>query len=219
MVREVLGPCPKTALAGKLRAMEDPILRSKAEIRARVRTALRSMDSANRAEEAVAIRNAIRTWPAWVGARSVLGFLPLATEVDLRPLLADAIQRGIRVSVPEVTAEGVFRPCLLRSLDASDLETDPMGVQVPRHREAVDPRELEVVLVPGVSFDAAGQRLGRGGGFYDRFLSTLGPEAATVGVCFGLQRLPSIPVQPHDARVAWLASSSGVVAAQPVSPI
>lgn len=199
--------------------MEEPIKRAKAEVRGRMRALLRSIDSANRAEEAVAIRRAIRTWPTWVGARSVLGFLPLATEVDLRPLLAEAIQRGIRVCVPEITAEGAFRPCLLRSLQATDLETDPMGVQVPRDREPVDPRELDVVLVPGMAFDPAGRRLGRGGGFYDRFLSTLRREASTVGVCFGPQRLPEIPSEAHDARVEWLATSSGVVAAQPVSPI
>jgi 5-formyltetrahydrofolate cyclo-ligase len=199
--------------------MEAPIQEQKAELRGRIRHGLRSMDSANRAEEGVAIRRAIRAWPAWMGARSVLGFLPLATEVDLRPLLAEAIQRGMRVSVPEITPDGTFRPCLLRSLDPSTLESDPMGIQVPRHREPVDATELDMVLVPGMAFDAAGHRLGRGGGFYDRFLPGLRREAFTVGVCFGLQRVPTVPTEAHDARVEWLALTSGVVAAQPVSPI
>ena len=197
----------------------DEIQRTKADLRGRIRTALRSMDSANRAEEGVAIRQSIRAWPTWVGARSVLGFLPLATEVDLRPLLADAMQRGIRVMVPVVTAAGIFEPCLLRSLDPKDLETDTMGIAVPRHREAVSPQEIDVALVPGVAFDPFGRRLGRGGGFYDRFLPRLRREAASVGVCFGCQRVPEVPALAHDARVEWLASGSGVVAAQPLSPI
>ena len=191
----------------------------KAELRGRMRRALRSMDSANRAEEAVAIRQAIRAWPTWARARTVLGYLPLATEVDLRPLLADAIARGIRVAVPEVTSEGVFRPCLLRSLEPADLETGPMGIALPRRREPVETAEIDLALVPGLAFDVAGQRLGRGGGFYDRFLPGLRREASTVGVCFGLQRVPQVPSEKHDARVEWLATASDVVAAQPVSPI
>jgi 5-formyltetrahydrofolate cyclo-ligase len=143
----------------------------------------------------------------------------LATEVDLRPLLAEALQRGVRVSVPEILPDGSFRPCLLKSLDPGDLETDPLGIQVPRRREPVEASELDMVLVPGVAFDDAGHRLGRGGGFYDRFLPGLRREAFTVGVCFALQRVPAVPVQSHDARVEWLASLTGVVAAQPVSPI
>jgi 5-formyltetrahydrofolate cyclo-ligase len=197
----------------------DEIQRTKADLRERVRTALRSMDSANRAEEAVAIRRSIRAWPTWVGARSVLGFLPLASEVDLRPLLAEALQRGIRVSVPLVTADGIFQPCLLRSLDPRDLETDAMGIAVPRQREMVPAEQIDVALVPGVAFDAFGRRLGRGGGFYDRYLPSLRREAATLGVCFGCQRVPEVPAVTHDARVEWLASGTGVVAAQPISPI
>ncbi len=180
---------------------------------------LRSLDSGIRAEEGVSIRRAIRAWPAWVGARSVLGFLPLAGEVDLRPLLAEAIERGVRVAVPEVTAEGVFRPCVVRSLDPSALEPGPLGIQVPRLREAMPVESIDLVLVPGLAFDPQGRRLGRGGGFYDRFLPQLRRDAFTVGVCFGVQRVPEVPVAAHDARVEWLATASGVVAAQPVSPI
>jgi 5-formyltetrahydrofolate cyclo-ligase len=197
----------------------DEIQRTKADLRGRVRTALRSMDSANRAEEAVAIRRSIRAWPTWVGARSVLGFLPLASEVDVRPLLGEALQRGTRVCVPVVTGDGIFQPCLLTSLDPKDLETDAMGITVPRHRELVPAAQIDVALVPGVAFDPFGRRLGRGGGFYDRFLPSLRREAATLGVCFGCQRVPEVPTLSHDARVEWLASETGVAAAQPISPI
>lgn len=199
--------------------MDEPIRLGKAELRGRMREALRSLDPANRAEEGVALRRALLAWPAWVGARSVLGFLPLASEVDLRPLLAEALGRGVRVAVPEVTTEGVFRPCVLRSLEASALEPGAMGIPVPRVREAMPVESIDLVLVPGLAFDPQGRRLGRGGGFYDRFLPQLRREAFTVGVCFGVQRVPEVPVAAHDARVEWLVTASGVVAAQPVSPI
>lgn len=199
--------------------MADGLAEQKTELRTRMRQALRSMDSADRAEEGVALRRAVRAWPTWVAARTVLGYLPLASEVDLRPLLAEAIGRGVTVAVPVSDADGSMRPCRLASLDPADLETDAMGIAVPKRREPVAVESIEVALVPGLAFDPQGRRLGRGGGFYDRFLPTLPRKAATVAVCFGAQRVEAVPAGPSDARVEWLANASGVAAAQPVSPI
>ena len=199
--------------------MADSLTERKAELRTRIRQALRSMDSADRAEEGVAIRQALRAWPTWAAARTVLGYLPLASEVDLRPLLAEAIGRGVTVLVPVSDQDGSMRPCRLTSLDPSDLETDAMGIAVPKRRETVAVDAIEVTLVPGLAFDPQGRRLGRGGGFYDRFLPNLPRKAATVAVCFGVQRVEAVPAGPTDARVEWLANATGVAAAQPVSPI
>ena len=123
------------------------------------------------------------------------------------------------VAVPVSDADGSMRPCRLASLEAADLETDAMGIAVPRRREPVATDSIDVVIVPGLAFDPQGRRLGRGGGFYDRFLPSVPRKAATVGVCFGLQRVEAVPAGPSDARVEWLAGSTGVAAAQPVSPI
>ena len=199
--------------------MHPPEGPSKAELRSRMRATLRSMESAERAEQASATRAALRAWPTWANARCVMGFLPLAGEVDLRPLLQQAIDRGITVCVPVSADDGSIIPAQVRSLEPSALQQDAKGVAVPRHVDPVALSDLQVVLVPGLAFDAAGRRLGRGGGFYDRFLPRLGVPAATVGVAFPEQMLAAVPSEPHDARVGWLAISSGVVAAQPVAPI
>lgn len=199
--------------------MAEDLKTTKAALRNRVREGLRTLDAAARAEEATAIRAAIRHWPRWAQARCVLAFLPLPTEVDLRPLLAEALGRGVRVAVPESDTDGTFLPRELASVDPRDLETDAMGIPVPRRRVTVPVQEIEVVLVPGVAFDPAGRRLGRGGGFYDRFLSRLPRPAVTVGVCFGVQRLASVPTGEGDVPVEWLAMPGDVVAAQPASPI
>lgn len=192
---------------------------AKAELRPRMRAALRSMDSADRAEQASAIRAALRSWPAWAQAPCVMGFLPLAGEVDLRPLLQQAIDRGATVCVPVAALDGSLVPARLASLDPSALQQDAMGVSVPRRVDPVAPETLTVVLVPGMAFDTAGRRLGRGGGFYDRFLTRLPAGVHSVGVGFPCQLVPAVPTDPHDAKVGWLALSSGVVAAQPVAPI
>ena len=191
----------------------------KVELRARMRASLRSLDAATRAEESTGIRAAIRAWPQWAGAGVVMGFLPLPGEVDLRPLLAHAIERGVTVAVPVARPDGTMSPFRVESMDPAMFEQDAMGVLVPKVRVPVAPERLQVVLVPGLAFDPAGHRLGRGGGYYDRFLQHLPVGACTVGVGLACQRVPSLPVTATDMRVGWLAECTGVVAAQPVSPI
>jgi 5-formyltetrahydrofolate cyclo-ligase len=199
--------------------MADEADLAKAELRTRMRAALRSMDAASRAEESTGIRAAIRAWPQWAGAKAVMGFLPLPGEVDLRPLLAHALERGATVAVPVSQADGTMSPFQVQSLDPAAFEQDAMGVLVPKVRMPVAVSSLQVVLVPGLAFDAAGHRLGRGGGYYDRFLQHLPVGAAAVGVSLACQRVPKVPVTAADMRVGWLAECTGVVAAQPISPI
>ena len=79
----------------------------------------------------------------------------------------------------------------------------------------MDPAEIDLVLVPGLAFDAAGGRLGRGGGFYDRFLATLGPAAARVGVAFDAQILPEVPTDGLDARMSCVVTDARVMPAAP----
>ncbi|NBX23474.1 MAG: DEAD/DEAH box helicase [Microbacteriaceae bacterium] len=119
----------------------------KAELRARVRRTLRSMDLADRAQEAAEIRRCLRAWPAWAGARTVLGYMPLASEVDLRPLLAEAIARGVTVAVPVSDPDGSMRPCRLASLEPAHLETDGMGIAVPKRREPVAVDAIEITVL------------------------------------------------------------------------
>ena len=70
-----------------------------------------------------------------------------------------------------------------------------------------DPRNIDVVVVPGVAFTADGQRLGQGGGWYDRFLADVGDETVTVGVCFVEQVVSVVPQEPHDISVHHVISA------------
>jgi 5-formyltetrahydrofolate cyclo-ligase len=79
-------------------------------------------------------------------------------------------------------------------------------VRVPKPGSAVlEAGLIDVVLVPGVAFDRTGGRLGRGGGFYDRYLTAVAVERR-VGVCFGCQVVELVPTAGHDARVGVVVS-------------
>lgn len=81
----------------------------------------------------------------------------------------------------------------------------------PEAEPLPDPSTYDLVVVPGVAFTERGDRLGRGGGWYDRLLPQLRPDCATVGVAFDIQVLPELPVEPHDARVDVVVTETHVM--------
>jgi len=197
----------------------DFVANHKLEMRGRMKALLRNLDAASRAEECNCLRAAIRAWPKWRDATVVMAFLPLPGEVDLRPLLAEAIAHNVTVAVPVAGADASITPCQIYSLEPNAFVQDTMGVLVPRIRIEIAIDSLQVVLVPGLAFDMTGGRLGRGGGFYDRFLPRLQATTCTVGVGFALQQVSQLHMNAKDAKVGWLANIATVIAAQPVSPI
>jgi len=75
----------------------------------------------------------------------------------------------------------------------------------------VDPAWPDVVVVPGVAFTTAGDRLGQGGGWYDRFLVQVRADCTTIGVCFAEQILDTLPVEAHDVTMDHVVTERGVV--------
>jgi 5-formyltetrahydrofolate cyclo-ligase len=84
-----------------------------------------------------------------------------------------------------------------------------MSVAVPEDR--VDSSWPDVVIVPGLAFTAAGDRLGQGGGWYDRFLATVRSDCVSIGVCFDGQLVDALPVEAHDITVDHVVTERGVV--------
>jgi 5-formyltetrahydrofolate cyclo-ligase len=75
----------------------------------------------------------------------------------------------------------------------------------------VEPSWPDVVIVPGLAFTAAGDRLGQGGGWYDRFLSAVRPDCVSIGVCFAEQVVAALPVEVHDVTVDHVVTDRGVL--------
>lgn len=196
-----------------------PLEAAKRATRAEIRARLAAFDASGRAAASRAITRAIEDWAARaVPSGLILAFWPLPdSEPDLRPWLAE-VARAARLALPRVDwAARTFAPVLVRDPGA-DLLPGRSGVVDPSPScPVVDVGAIAAVLVPGVAFDASGRRLGRGGGFYDRFLASLGPAHGSVagatpvlGVAFECQVLPRVPAGEHDQRVTHLATELGV---------
>jgi 5-formyltetrahydrofolate cyclo-ligase len=81
-------------------------------------------------------------------------------------------------------------------------------VHLPEDDPPPDPLTIDVVIVPGTAFTPSGDRLGQGGGWYDRFLETVRPDCVTIGVAFAAQIVSELPVEPHDVRVDHVVTES-----------
>lgn len=134
--------------------------------------------------------------------RLVAFFASVEGEVDTHPMIDRALRSGMRVALPSVDAGKKE----LRFYEIKDLKRDTakgtLGILEPKPSlPAVEPSALECVIVPGLAFDGMGARLGRGAGFYDKFLARLSPGTAKIGVAFAFQMVKNIPMEQHDQRL------------------
>ncbi len=141
---------------------------------------------------------------------TVMAYLALPDEVNVDGWIGWASGRGVRVCVPRVDWDaGSMEGVLLGS--PGDLTVGRYGLREPVAGAGVVPIEdMEAVLVPGLGFDDRGGRLGRGGGFYDRFLSRLPEGAARIGVAWSGRVVDRVPMEAWDQKVDMLVTERGV---------
>lgn len=143
--------------------------------------------------------------PEWGGAEVVGFYVSVGGEVETRRALAAALGE-VQVAAPRTDPEAGTM-AFARVEDPDELREGPLGVPEPRG-PPVDPRDLDVVLVPGLAFDEAGNRLGRGGGYYDRFLE--GHDGWACGLAYRFQLRDAVPAGPEDVPVDAVATEHGV---------
>ncbi len=134
-------------------------------------------------------------------ADTVMVNLPIAGEIDLCTLIQHWIDESRVVCVPVVDWDAqTMKAGLLTGLNKAELTLDQHGIHTPARFSPVPHDTIEVVIVPGIAFTTDGVRLGRGGGYYDKFLSTFAPPII-LGVCFDEQIVSALPEESHDVRM------------------
>jgi len=178
---------------------------NKRAMRASLKDALTAIDPGARARAADEVARRIRELPEYHAACTLLAYAALPGELNLDPLIRAAWDGARRVAVPRVDWETTtMEPALIENLD-TDLVEGRYGVRSPAPRcAAARDHEITLALVPGLAFDPQGGRLGRGAGFYDRWISARrvsGGPIEVVGVCFDEQLVERVPRERHDQGV------------------
>lgn len=177
-----------------------------------MRTRLVTLGAA-RDEKSHALVSALAKQPALLGNGYIALFSPLATEPDIETLW-QIIPR--RFCYPRV-AQGQMEFVAVEKI--SDLTTSSWHPQIREHGHAeahvVSPSEITAIIVPGLAFTKRGQRLGRGGGYYDRYLASLPPATVKIGVCFALQIVETLPIEHHDQKMDVVITEEGLATIEP----
>ena len=142
-------------------------------------------------------------------AKAVMAYIACRGELSLAPVIEEVLRQGRTLLLPRCDAPGIITARRISSLE--DLVPGRYGLMEPAEDSGVfPPKEIDLLLVPGVAFDCGGGRLGQGGGYYDRFLP--GTRALRVGVCHGFALLDRIPVSQHDARMDMILTPQALLA-------
>lgn len=178
---------------------------NKVEMRAVMKRLLAGIDAADLAERSAAIARRLALTEAWARAGTVLCFLSMPHELDTAGVIRAARARGKAVAVPRIQGDDIR--FVLMPPGAGELPRDAWGIPEPDHEwQPLDLARAGPLLVaaPGLAFDRQGNRLGRGKGYYDRFLAGARRAAGSVtvlGICLSDQLVEAVPHGETDQRL------------------
>lgn len=183
----------------------------KVELRHEIKARLAAMSSADRITKSKKICRQIIESPAFKDATVVMVFLSLPHEVDTTPLILHAWQQGKTVAAPKISFQQRHMiPVEITSLETG-FKTDDKGLRNPTSGNPVPFDEIDLVITPGLGFDRSGNRLGRGGGYYDRFFTCDQLDAQRWGIAFSEQLCEDIPHDETDIQVHAVVTENEIV--------
>lgn len=184
------------------------VMEEKKALRTFIRKKERTLDPAYRAESAEAICRHVLAREEFAAAKVVFAFVGTEKEIDTTLLLRETLARGKTLVLPRCAAEHALDLCVVRSLD--DLTAGMYGILEPKESCAlVGAEDIDFAVVPCLSFDRAGRRLGQGGGYYDRLLPRL--ACPTCLICREQLMSERVPTEEHDRRCALYVTEHGVM--------
>lgn len=169
----------------------------KKEIRKEVRRRIKELDEAGKQSTSKQIFDHIERLDAFIEARCVALFAAMGDELPTQYALDRWPMLGKRVVVPRVEGD------VMRFYDylPERMQTGAFGIEEPMGDEECPARDIDLIIVPARAFTRRGERLGRGGGFYDKYMTLPGFRAHKTGICFECQIFDELPTAEHDVLV------------------
>ncbi|MDB5301209.1 MAG: 5-formyltetrahydrofolate cyclo-ligase [Phycisphaerales bacterium] len=185
-------------------------MKSKADVRRHLKQLLGGMTEADRHRLSIAACGFLAASPEFTAARVVMLYLSTPHELDTAPLALKCWQAGKTVVVPKVSwDQRRMLPVEITSLQTGITTTGP-NIREPIAGKPIPLDLLDLVVVPGLGFSSAGYRIGRGMGFYDRFLAQPDFIGLSCGLAFQEQIIENVPVLDHDVPLGMLVTDRGI---------
>lgn len=182
-------------------------MEEKQQLRRTMRALEAGLSARYKEESSRAIAGHLLAMPEYQEAGTVFCFVGTDREIDTRPILEDALAAGKRLCVPLCVGKGLME--LRQVTDLRQLVPGAYGIlEPPADSPLVSVDEVDFAVLPCLTCNHLGQRLGRGGGYYDRFLSHY--RGGTVLLCREKLIREEIPLEPHDYPVPWVLTERGL---------
>ena len=177
-------------------------MQTKEGLRQEIRQKLQAQSPADRRKKSLIIEEKLFNLEPFKKAALVCFYVSTPVEVDTASMIDRALRAGKRILVPRINDGGSLQLYEIKDRQG-DLEKGAFGIMepLPSRTRLADAKEMGCVITPGVAFDRTNHRLGRGKGFYDRFLAGLGPGVAKIGIAFSFQIVEEVPRAGHDVRL------------------
>jgi len=183
-----------------------PDMRQKEELRQELKNRVKNLSAKQRSDASQRACSLLRDQKKWREARNIFFYAATTDEINLLPLMQEALTSGKKVHLPRyVPTTGEYEAAQIICLE--DCTPQKFGILEPQEKCSSFPmNQLDLLLVPGVGFDPLGNRLGKGRGFYDRLL--VHAVGFKCGVAFDEQIVSKVPIASHDVRMNCILTPS-----------
>lgn len=167
-----------------------------------------SIDNNTKEEMDREIFNKLINLDLYKEAKNIFIYLSFGSEIDTKPIIDRALEEGKEVYIPKVyKINKEMRAIRLNTFE--DLEKNSMGILEPKDDfNFINKEKIDLIIVPGAVFDFKGNRIGYGGGYYDRFLSNIKDKRNKIVLAYNLQIVDNIEAEEHDIKVDYIITNS-----------
>lgn len=185
----------------------------KRELRAQLLQQRNALPTEVRRQASESIQHTLLGMPVFQSAAVFMVYMSMGSEICLDDLSRQLLRLGKRVVIPYLHAQ----PGKMDASEILDWDRELTKgkfntlVQKPEFYRPSDPWDIDIIILPAVAFDKQGNRLGYGGGYYDRYLKRLSPKTVLIGVNYVMQVVDTLPAYPHDMPVDIIVHEQGLI--------
>ena len=181
----------------KMDTKNEIIKEQKKELRTKVKKKISKLSRRETEESDKKILHQIKSLAEYKNADTIFCYVSTEKEINTIPLLQEILDSGKRLGVPKCTGKGIMDAYEIQNLE--QLKIGSYGILEPGEEYDIilDPTEIQFAIIPCISCNRKGERLGHGGGYYDRYLEKH-PQLERVAIAFSFQMLPEVPTEPTD---------------------
>jgi 5,10-methenyltetrahydrofolate synthetase len=150
--------------------------------------------------------------PVYQQAKTILAYMNIGSEFDAAEFIADVLARGKVLVLPKVNKASKTLDIFQVKNPAIELLPGVWGIAEPDPTlcKSISISQVDLVLVPGLAFDITGQRVGYGGGYYDKLLAGCDKKTRLIAAAYSMQMVPAVPALSHDLKVEMVITENSI---------